>query len=340
MKKIELIGEIGTNHNGKIVEAIKLIEEAKKAGIDTIKFQIYEPEDIVSPLVETSFYGLDLQFKYWNDYIKERLITPKKWLVELIPFCRSINIDIIVTAHSVYGAQYCLDKGIERLKIASMDCTYYPFLKELAKYHVPILLSTGMSNKYEIMKAAEIFLEQNVDLTLFHCTATYPTKSEEANMDFLNFIRSLNANRIGLSDHSENNDLVIMSIPYGVTAIEKHITLNKNQEGPDHSFALDIKGMNNWVKKVNEITSAVGSEKKVFSNRELQNRLKYLRKPILKCDLKKGSVLKEEDIYFARPNIICNDILDIESYSHFIGLKVTSDIAAHNVLRKKYFQDE
>jgi len=337
MNKIELIGEIGTNHNGSIDTAFKLIDLAADANLDTIKLQIYDANDIVSPLVKTSFYGVESKYKYWHQYINNKLITPKEWLEDVISYSKNKNLDIITTVHSIKGAEFCLKKGIKRLKIASMDCNYYPFLKQISDLNVPVLLSTGMANKYEIMKAVDIFYEKNIDLTLFHCTATYPTKYEEANISFLNFLKSLKPNKLGLSDHSENSDLVLMSIPYGVNVIEKHITICKKQSGPDHNFALDYKGMTEWRNKTDNALLAIGSDKKFLSKRELDNRNKFRRKPILKKRVRKRDVLQKDNLYFARPENIYDDLVDIENYHIFLGMQFLEDVKSNSCLRKKYF---
>jgi sialic acid synthase SpsE len=337
MKNIELIGEIGTNHNGNIDEAIQLIDLASKAKIDTVKFQIYESKDIVSPLVKTSMYGIKSKYKFWKDYIDNKLITPIDWLKELIPYCASKGLDVITTAHSIRSAEQCLKFGVKRLKVASMDCNYLPFIDDLSRLDVPILLSTGMANKHEIMKSVDILLNNNIDITLFHCTATYPTKYEEANLDFLNFLKSLKPSKLGLSDHSKNNDLVLMSIPYGVSVIEKHITSDKDQTGPDHSFALDLDGMLDWRSKTDNGSLALGSSNKDLSVNEMANRIKYRRKPILKKQVKKGDILIHDDIYFARPEIISLDVLDIDNIENYIGMKFNKDVAPDHVLKREFF---
>ena len=337
MKNIELIGEIGTNHNGNIDEAFKLIDLASKANIDTVKFQIYTSKDIVSPLVKSSLYGIKSKYEYWKDFIDNQLITPVDWLKELIPYCKSVGLDVLATAHSTKAAEQCLNLGVKRLKVASMDCNYFPFIKNLANLNVPILLSTGMANKYEIMKSVEILLNKNIDLTLFHCTATYPTKYQEANLDFLKFLDSLNPTKLGLSDHSENNDLVLMSIPYGVHVIEKHITVDKTQPGPDHPFALDFDGMVDWRAKTDNGSMALGSGNKDLSENEMNNRIKYRRKPILKRQMKKGEILNENDVYYARPENITSGVVDIKDLQFYIGMKFVSDVPSDFALRREFF---
>ena len=342
MKKIELIAEIGTNHNGDFDEAIKLIDLASKAKIDTVKFQVYESKDIVSPLVKTSMYGekyvaIQSKYKYWKDYIDEKLITPAGWLRELVQYSESKGLDVVATPHSMKLAEECLKSGIKKLKIASMDCNYYPFIEDLCSLNTPLLLSTGMADRYEIMKSVELILQNNIDLTLFHCTSSYPTKYGEANLEFLKFLSLLNPTKLGLSDHAENNDLVLMSIPYGISVVEKHITSNKSQPGPDHSFALDFEGMVDWRNKTDNGLLALGSSKKELSISELNNRVIARRKPILSKEMKKGNILSKSEIYYSRPECTENGIIGIDELEFFIGMPFTMDVAPNQVLKRKFF---
>ena len=338
MKNIELIGEIGTNHNGDFNTAIQLIDMAYAAGLDTVKFQIYDAEDIVSPLVKSELYGIKDKNLLWKDYINEKLITPKTWLPELVSYAKELNMGVLATPHSLKNAEICLNAGIERLKIASMDCNYYPFIKELANLQVPLLLSTGMATQIEIMKTVEIIKSKSVHLSLFHCTATYPTKYEEANLNFLNFLKNLKPDSLGLSDHSTNDDLIIMSVIYGVDIIEKHITLDNKQHGPDHSFALAFDACKSWKIAVENALKSMGEYDKKMSERELRNRIAYRRVPILIKDKQAGDKLEPDDFVFARPPKLDGDFVTPDNYELFIGLKLSKSIQKGNALEVNYFK--
>lgn len=335
---VEIIGEIGTNHNGNLDTAFELIDMAAESGIDTIKFQIYNAEDIVSPLVKTSFYGYnDAQYPYWKDYINHKLITPREWLKELVPYAKRKSLHTLATAHSIDGANYCLTHGIDKLKIASMDCNYYPFLSKLSKLGIPLLLSTGMATQQEVIIAVDTILQNQSDLTLFHCTSTYPTQYNEVNLEFLHFLKML-VPKIGLSDHSEYNDIAMMSIVYGVSVIEKHITLDKNQDGPDHPFALDKAGLINLVASVKHAQSALGTKSKKMSEEELVNRQKYRRVAIAAKALPSNHKLQSGDYIFARPQAIFFDSIDPESISNFEELCLTKDIKQGEAILVRHFK--
>ena len=337
MKKIELIGEIGTNHNGKIETAIELIDMAAATGLDTVKFQVYDANDIVSPKVKTSHYGITSQYEYWQDYINAKLITPKAWLPELVAHAKEKGMDAIATPHSMSNAEACLKAGMTRLKIASMDCNYYPFIADLCTLKVPLLLSTGMSTIDEIYKSVSIIKKNNVSLTLFHCVATYPTKYEEANMSFLQTLKDFEPDHLGFSDHSGDNDLIMVAIPYGIDVVEKHITLDKTQDGPDHPFALNPDECELWRKKVDNATACLGSTDKQLSIREINNRKKYRRVAIMNKDLHKGDVFTSNDFYFARPADVNDSFITPELVTSYFGYTLCRDIESGDGLTEKHF---
>jgi len=333
---VELIAEIGTNHNGVIDTAYELIDMAADCGIDTVKFQAYEATDIVSPLVKTSLYGINSQYEYWLDFINAKLKTPLEWLPDLRAYAAEKGLDALVTPHSMKIAEFCLNNGFERFKIASMDCNYYPFLADLASLGTPLLLSTGMANQFEIIKAAEIILASCDDLVLFHCVSTYPTRYEEVNLNQFEFLKSVHP-KIGLSDHCEENDIAMMSLVYGVSVIEKHITLDKCQDGPDHLFALDKKGLMDLRKKVDQAESALGGSKKKFSSREQKSRNLYRRVAISLKDIAAGKRLSSDDYCFARAEAQYEDTLDAVSIIMFEGVVLQKPVSSGQAIRREHF---
>lgn len=337
MRKIELIGEIGTNHNGQIETAIELIDMAAVSGIDTVKFQVYDANDIVSPKVKTAHYGITSNYEYWQDYINSKLITPKTWLPELVAHAKEKGLDAIATPHSMKNAEACLRAGMSRLKIASMDCNYYPFISDLCSLKVPLLLSTGMSTIDEIYKSVNIIKKNSIPLTLFHCVATYPTRYEEANMSFLQTLKDFEPDHLGFSDHSGDNDLIMVAIPYGIDVVEKHITLDKTQDGPDHPFALNPDECSLWRKKVDNALLSLGSTDKQLSQREINNRKKYRRVAILNKTLHKGDVLTSDDICFARPAENNDCYIEPERISSYYGYVLARDIEAGDGLTEQHF---
>lgn len=334
---IEIIGEIGTNHNGNLQTAYDLVNMAADNGCHTVKFQVYDAHDIVSPLVTPSLYGYQNGYATWADYINAKLITPKEWLPELVSHARTRGLDVVATPHSLLNAEACMNAGIERLKIASMDCNHLPFIKELAQLKIPLLLSTGMATRCEIIDAFETINAINSDVTLFHCVSTYPTLYPEVNLSFFEFLKSLTP-LIALSDHSEKNDIAMMSVVYGITAVEKHITLDKSQIGPDHSFALDPQGIRDLATSLFNAQRAMGSPIKALSAKELKGRMLYRRVMIANKALPIGHIITENDFYFARPEAIFDDSIAPKQANEWIGWSIRTPVAAHEAIRRKHFQ--
>lgn len=337
---MELIGEIGTNHNGNYEECLKLVDMAKRTGLDTVKLQIYEANDIVSPRVKCEHYNLQSEdYTYWEDYINARLITPHQWVPSIVEYCRSAEIDIIVTAHSLKLAEYCLNSGIERLKVASMDFNHHTFIRELCSLDVPLMVSTGMSTFDEIKETVGVIKKFDIDLTLFHCVSTYPTSYKEANLGFFSALKELDVDKLGLSDHSTNNDLVKLSIPFGVSVIEKHITLDKTQNGPDHPFALNEEECKEWRRSVDNSLLALGETGvKTMSEKEWNNRDLFRRHLIVNKDLEKGQILTKDDIYFARSHPVDYQLLDLNSSDYYVDKPLKTSIQKDMPLGKKHFQ--
>jgi len=334
---VEIIGEIGTNHNGSFKTAIKLIDLAKETNIESVKFQVYDNFDIVSPLVKTEFYNINSEYKYWKDFINNKLITPKDWLKDLVTYSKEKELGVIATPHSIKNAEFCLNAGVQKLKIASMDCNYNSFLKDLSTLNIPLLLSTGMANKEEIIKSVETIKKNCDDLTLFHCVSTYPTKYEEVNLKFFEFLKTIN-NKIALSDHSQKNDIAMMSLVYDIVAVEKHITLDKNQNGPDHPFALDREGLIDLRNSIDNGLKALGSIDKKMSKKELKNRLLYRRVAIATRDIEVNEKLQKSDYTFARPDNIYEDVLSYENIAIFEGFEIKNNIKKGQAIRIGFFK--
>lgn len=334
---IEIIAEIGTNHNGILKTAYQLIDMASSNGCHSVKFQVYDAMDIVSPRVSPTLYGYRNDYATWADYINAKLITPKEWLPELVRYANQKGLDVIATPHSLKNAQACLNAGIKRLKIASMDCNYLPLIHDLAQLNVPLLLSTGMANRCEIIDAFETITAYHDNVTLFHCVSTYPTLYGEVNLSFFEFLKTLTPH-IALSDHSEKNDIAMMSVVYGIKAVEKHITLDKTQDGPDHAFALDAQGIYNLSVSLANAQMAMGNSTKIFSPKERQGRILYRRVMIANKPLPIGHILTKNDFYFARPEAIFEDTIPSKESSLWVDWSIKTPVREHEAVRRKHFQ--
>jgi sialic acid synthase SpsE len=288
--KTYLIAEIGINHNGNIDTAKKLIKLAKKSGANAVKFQTFKAEKLVkedSP-----------QFSMFK-----KLELTKDMHIELINYSKELKIDFFSTPFDYESADLLNELDIKAFKIASSDLNNIPFLKYIAKFQKPIILSTGMATIEEILEAKKaIYSQNNEKLIVLHCLSLYPTPFEELNLNSILYLKDvLKDNIIGFSDHTEGILAPIIATVLGAKVIEKHFTFDNNAEGPDHKLSLnyiDFKKMKEEIKKV-EIS--LGEKKKEPSISEKTNIINSRTSIISKKEIKKNEKLTLDNIIIKRP---------------------------------------
>jgi N,N'-diacetyllegionaminate synthase len=302
-----IIAEIGTNHNRSLETAKTMLHAVAEAGCDCSKFQIYEPDEIVSCRVRASDYGLDSLYGDISarDMFEHYLKTPKEWFPELRDLCHKLGMDFAATIHGEHGLNWAREIGLDLVKIASMDHTNLPFLRSLVnELNVPILVSLGMASFNDIEAVVATLKEHEPGVGLFHCCAVYPPEPHEVrllNIPFL--IRSFSL-PVGFSDHTEGIDTAIHARKLGAMVFEKHVTTDRAQVGPDHPFAIEMLELKEYVATLKQIPCKDGVSSVGFlkpSERELQNRKKYVRSIISRRALPARHLLTEDDVYLARP---------------------------------------
>ena len=250
------IAEIGTNHNRDINLAKKLIEAAKIADFDCVKFQTYEPEEIVNPNVNAKdynlnkFYGEISAHKMFDKFLK----TPKNWFPELTDFCKDLEIDCATTIHGDNGINWVKNMDFDWIKIASMDHNNLPFLTTvLEEIELPILISIGMGYETEIDKIVKLLRDHKYGLGIFHCVSIYPPEFEDLRFGNIRYLLNKYNLPIGFSDHTIDTYSANFALTQGARFFEKHITLDKNMIGPDHSFAIEPNEMKIYTKNINTL---------------------------------------------------------------------------------------
>mgnify|MGYP003999500475 CR=1 FL=1 len=300
-----IISEIGTNHNQSLETARELVRQTAIAGCDCAKFQIYEPNEIVSENVHSSVYGLDEKYGDVSarDIFEYHLKTPKEWFPELLDFCHELGLDCCITIHGEHGLQWARNLSVDLIKLASMDHTNIPFMESLVdSIDVPIIASFGMAVLDDIDEAVAILRNHSAGFALFHCVAIYPPKIDEMHIRNIAFLRERYGLQVGFSDHTSDTVTCIAAVAQGATVFEKHLTLDCAQDGPDHKFALEPKEMTTFVGNIQNTYKALGQDGfNEPSKQELINRKLYLKSIILKRDLPAGHRITRKDIYLARP---------------------------------------
>lgn len=302
-----IMAEIGTNHNRSIESAKAMLHAIAKAGCDCAKFQIYEPNEIVSGRVRASDYDLDALYGDISaqQMFERHLKTPKEWFPELRDLCHKSGLDFAATIHGEHGLNWAREVGLDLVKIASMDHTNLPFLRSLVNnLNAPILVSLGMATLKDAEAVAATLKGHKLGVGLFHCSAVYPPEPHEVRLQNIPFLIEHFSLPIGFSDHTVGIDTAVNARHLGAMMFEKHVTLDHTQAGPDHPFAMEMPQLKEYVTALKQTPRKCGNAVEGFldpTERELQNRDKYVKSIISRRALPAGHLLTKDDVYFARP---------------------------------------
>lgn len=331
-----IIAELGANHNGDMSLARQLIIQAKKSGADCVKFQSFSKNSIFSRKKFEDNYFIADDYRDRTDFTLEEIVDTysisEDELLEMKKFSDEIGIDCTSTPFTKKEADFLVGKfNTPFIKVASMDLNNYPFLEYLAKKGRPMIISTGLSELYEIDKAIKTIEEAgNNQITILHCVASYPPEDSNIN---LNNIKTLMATYpeypIGFSDHSLGSVIPLAAVSLGACLIEKHFTLDQNMEGWDHKVSATKVEMQNIVEGSKRIVHAMGSFRISATESDEQKR-EFRRSIVITKNMKKGDTIKSEDLSYKRPG----DGLDPEITEFLIGLKVNKDLQYDHILTK------
>lgn len=304
--KVLIIAEAGVNHNGSLDLAKKLIDEAAIAGADFIKFQTFKAEKLVSRSAKQAEYQQRNIGKTGDSQytMLKHLELNANQHEELIAYCQKKNIQFFSTAFDMDSINYLHSLNLGLWKIPSGEITNYPYLKKIAQYKEPIILSTGMCDLSDIAAALQVLLDNGLEkeqITILHCNTEYPTPMEDVNLRAMLEIEKKFGVNIGYSDHTEGIEVPIAAVALGATVIEKHFTLDRNMEGPDHKASLEPQELRAMVKSIRNIELALGDGHKVVSASEQKN-IEIARKSIVAaCNIQKGEMLTEKNLTVKRP---------------------------------------
>jgi N,N'-diacetyllegionaminate synthase len=300
-KNVLIIAEIGVNHNGSVEKAKQLVIEAKKAGANVVKFQLFKAETLSHQFTPKSNYQKKLDRRESHFLMLKELEFSKEKHLALKKYCDEIDISFATTIYSVEDLNFLTDIKVPFVKLASADLVDVPLLKELCNSEIPLIASTGMATKIEIETSVQILEEKATDFCLLHCTSEYPTPPRHVFLDRMKFIAEVSDNKFGFSDHSIGNTAAVMAVARGARVIEKHFTLNKDDEGPDHQASMDPREFKLYVEAIREAQHIIGTEE-FFRTFEEENMLKTSRKSLyLKHNLAKGELVTSDNLYLRRP---------------------------------------
>lgn len=298
-----IIAEAGDNHNGSFELALKLIDAAKEAGADCVKFQTFVTEEVISTCAQKAEYQKAATNAEENqfDMIKKLELSSEQFR-QIKGYCDRKNIRFLSTPFDLPSIQFLDTMDLPFWKIPSGEVTNLPYLLAIAKTEKPVVMSTGMCEMGEIQAAIDILKANGTPkITLLHCNTEYPTPYEDANLRAMETMRKQFGVDVGYSDHTLGIEVPIAAAAMGAVIIEKHFTLDRNMEGPDHKASLEPEELAAMVAGIRRVERALGDEKKRVSPSEKKNRDVARKSIIARRAIRKGELLTEENITTKRP---------------------------------------
>jgi N-acetylneuraminate synthase len=335
-----IIAELGSNHNGDMALARKLIEEAKAAGCDCVKFQSWSKETIFSRQVYDANVFLKDDYRNRKDFTLEQIVEKfsisETQLLQMRDFCNELGIDCTSTPFSRAEVDFLVQTlDAPFIKVASMDLNNYPFLSYLAAKGKPVVLSTGLSTLAEIDRAIST-IEQagNHDIVILHCVSVYPPRDEDVNLNNMDMLRdNYPEYPVGFSDHSIGTDIPLAAVAKGACMLEKHFTLDKSMFGWDHKVSATRDEMQAIVTGSRRVNTALGSYRRKLSEQEMEKIPAYRRSIVAARPIAAGRKISREDLDVKRPGTGISP----EYFELIVGRTARRDIAADTLLTAEDF---
>jgi len=330
--KVFIIAEAGVNHNGSIDIAKKLIDAAVASGADAVKFQTFKAENLATKYAKKANYQKNLTNQKESQFdMLKKLELSKEMHTELINYSKIKDIKFLSSPFDYESIELLRDLGLKIFKIPSGEITNLPYLRHIGKLNKKIILSTGMSNIDEVKTALDILINSGTkkkNIIVLHANTEYPTPMEDVNLKaMLTIGKELEVN-FGYSDHTLGIEVDIAAVAMGAKCIEKHFTLSCNMKGPDHKASLEPDQLKEMVKAIRNIERALGSNIKKPSKSELPN-IQIARKSIVaKTKIKKGDILRENNITVKRPGGGISPM----KWDNVVGTKATKDYSEDELI--------
>lgn len=299
-----IIAEAGVNHNGRLDLAFKLCDAAKEAGVDCVKFQTWQTEKIVTRKAEKATY----QSENTHDAEESQFDMLKKLELSYDDFrivqehCKQIGIDFLSTPDEEYSLAFLMNElNLPLIKIGSGEVTNIPYLRQMASYGKPIILSTGMATLAQVATAYDTLLAAGApSVALLHCTTNYPCPMDEVNLRAMQTMKEAFKCKVGYSDHTMGTEIPIAAVAMGAEIIEKHFTLDRNMEGPDHKASLEPQELKYMVDCIRNIEVAFGDGIKRPNPSEVEISKVVLKSIVAKVPINKGETLTANNMTIKR----------------------------------------
>lgn len=325
-----IIAEAGVNHNGDVETAKRLVDAAAEAGADAVKFQTFKAEKLVCRNAQKAAYQMvttdqeETQF----DMLKKLELTTEMHEL-LAAYCKQKNVMFLSTPFDTDSLRYLVKLGVSIVKLPSGEITNYPLLREAGKTQKRIILSTGMSTLEEVREAVKVLKDNgSEEVILLHCNTQYPTPYGDVNLRVMRTMQKELGLPVGYSDHTQGIEIPIAAAALGAVVIEKHFTLDKNMEGPDHRASLEPDELKRMVEGIRRVEQALGNGTKEASESEKGN-ISIVRKSIVAARaVKKGEWLTEKNLTTKRPGTGLNPM----RWNEVIGKAADRDYEADEMI--------
>ena len=303
--KVTIIAEAGVNHNGDLSIAKKLIDIAKFSKADYVKFQSFKTDELLLKNAKKAEYQIKNTKNKDNQYqMLKKLELSEIIQLKIKEYCLNQKIKFLSTAFDIKSLDFLKKIGLKTFKIPSGEITNTPYLRHVGSFKKNIILSTGMSDLKEIDFALNVITKAGTPLnkiTILHCTTDYPTKPKDVNLKAIKTLQDFFGTKVGYSDHTLGIEIAIAAVAMGATLIEKHFTISRNNEGPDHKASLEPDELVSLVENIRKIEISLGNGDKKAQKGELNN-IKVARKSIVaRTKIKKGDVFTEFNLTTKRP---------------------------------------
>jgi sialic acid synthase SpsE/sugar phosphate isomerase/epimerase len=320
-----IIAEIGLNHNGRLDYAKKLVDMACDAGFDAIKTQRRDLKGLYRSGILGNTEKADKGVQYVMPFLKKFELSNHD-LVELKNYTIHKGIDFLCTPFDLPSLEFLIrDVGIDCVKIASADLVNIFMIKEVLRYGLPLLISTGMSTEQEIIFVYNFLKENNAKFACFHCNSNYPAPFAQINLRYMLRMKELFDVPVGYSGHELGIAVSIAAVAMGANMIERHITLDRTMEGPDHPASLEPPGFSKLVRDIRNTEKAMGGPRRFMSRGELMNRFTLGKSLVATREIHSEEIIKEEDVTVLSPG----DGLSPLKYDMLIGKKINRNIKQH-----------
>ena len=298
-KRCFVIAEVGNNHNGDFSKAIKMIDLAIEMGADCVKFQMRHLNQVYREK-SLNKSGEDLGTEYIIDLLNRFELTIDEHK-KISDYCKSKGILYMCTPWDKKSIEVLESFGVRAYKVASADLTNLPLLDTLSNTGKPLIISTGMSREDEVVEVKEFLQKRNVEFAFLHCNSTYPAPFQDINLNWIKSLKKIHP-LIGYSGHERGISVSLAAFTLGACIIERHFTLDRNMEGPDHAASLEYREFKSLIEGVREIEIAIGSKKKrKLSQGEMINRENLGKSLVSSKNLPKGTIIKPEHVKVLSP---------------------------------------